>query len=142
MTIPSQLNDLLVQIETTSDYDEKCDLLIEFAGEFKECERSKYSHPYDRRHQVPGCESEVYLWVIRNSDQSYTFDVIVENPQGISAKALAQILKETLGNCSAEEIASIPDEVVYRIFGEGLSMGKGQGLMGMIRLLKQLVKEA
>lgn len=140
--IPQSLADLLEQIEGASDYDEKCDLLIEFAGDFKPFAEGKYVFPYDKRHQVPGCESEVYLWVEKKTSGGFNFDVAVENPQGISAKALAQILIESLSSCSAEQIALVPEEIVYRIFGEGLSMGKGQGLMGMIRLLKQLVKQA
>jgi cysteine desulfuration protein SufE len=60
----------------------------------------------------------------------------VENPQGISAKSFARILDEGLSGLSAQEIASIPDDIVYQVFGRGISMGKGQGLLGMIELVK------
>ena len=141
-SIPSELQEILALVEGANDYEEKCDLLIEFAGTFKPCDPNKYSYPYNKDHQVPGCESEVYLWVNKRDGGTFTFDVIVENPQGISAKALAQILIEGLRNSSADEIQAVPEDIVYRIFGSSLSMGKGQGLMGMIRLLKHLVKQA
>jgi sulfur transfer protein SufE len=141
-SLPSELQDILALVEGTQDYEEKCDLLIEFAGSFKPCDPNKYTYPYDKNHQVPGCESEVYLWVNKNAEGAFSFDVIVENPQGISAKALAQILIEGLRSANADAIQAIPEDTVYRIFGTSLSMGKGQGLMGMIRLLKHLVKQA
>jgi cysteine desulfuration protein SufE len=60
----------------------------------------------------------------------------VENPQGISAMALAEILRGSLSGAPLEEVAAVPADVVYRIFGRELSMGKSMGLMGMVNMVR------
>ena len=37
-----------------------------------------------------------------------------------------------------DQIAAVPDEVVYEIFGRELSMGKSMGLMNMLQMCKRL----
>ena len=49
--------------------------------------------------------------------------------------ALAAILQRASGS-SREDIAAIPEDLVYRIFGNELSMGKSLGLNNMLRVLK------
>ena len=53
----------------------------------------------------------------------------VENPSGVSAKALAAILDRTLSGLTPEEIAQIDASVVEKLFRQNISMGKGMGLM-------------
>jgi cysteine desulfuration protein SufE len=60
----------------------------------------------------------------------------VENPQGISAKAWAAVLDETLSGQPLEAVAKVPQDVVFQIFGRDVSMGKGQGLIGMLELVQ------
>ena len=60
----------------------------------------------------------------------------VENPQGLSAKAWGAILADTASGAPLEEVAAIDPEAIYQIFGRDLSMGKGQGLIGMLELVQ------
>jgi cysteine desulfuration protein SufE len=64
----------------------------------------------------------------------------VENPQGISAKALAAVLDEGLSGCSPDQVQLVSEDIVDQIFGKALSMGKGTGLRGMVRLIKGLAR--
>jgi sulfur transfer protein SufE len=64
----------------------------------------------------------------------------VENPSGVSAKALAAILESTLSGLSPEEIASVDPEIVEQIFRQNISMGKGMGLMSMVQAVRALAK--
>lgn len=59
----------------------------------------------------------------------------VENPQGISAMALATLLKEVTAGASIPSIAEIPESVVFELFGDELSMGKTMGLTGMVKMV-------
>ena len=70
-----------------------------------------------------------------------SFHFAVENPQGLSAKAWAVILDETLSGQPLEQVAKVPGDVVFDIFGRELSMGKGQGLLGMLDLVQFEVKQ-
>jgi len=65
-------------------------------------------------------------------DHTLKFHFAVENPQGISAKAMSVILDETASGAPLEEVAAIPCDIVYQFFGKDISMGKGQGLMGLV----------
>jgi cysteine desulfuration protein SufE len=50
--------------------------------------------------------------------------------------ALAEILRESLSGAPLDEVAEVPADVVYRIFGNELSMGKSLGLMGMVNMVR------
>lgn len=134
--MPEKLQQLLDELRAIDDRDLRFDLLIEFADRFVEVPESVAQRPFPEEHKAPACESEAYGWVIKNTDGSAKLHFAVENPQGISAKALAVILDETLSGSKPEEIQKITEELVYDIFGRSISMGKGQGLMGMVKIVK------
>jgi cysteine desulfuration protein SufE len=69
------------------------------------------------------------------------FHFAVENPQGISAKALAVLLGDTLSGAPPEQVAAVPQDIVYQVFGSELSMGKSMGLMGMVSMVANLAKK-
>jgi len=60
----------------------------------------------------------------------------VLNPQGLSAMAMSVILAETVSGQPLDQVASVSDDVVFKIFGKELSMGKGAGLMGILTLVR------
>ena len=97
---------------------------------------------YPANHRVPACESDAYIWATQLADGGYKFHFAVENPQGISAKAVAVLIDETLSGCTAEEIAKVSEDMIFTVFGKNISMGKGQGLMGMITLTKRLASQS
>ena len=66
----------------------------------------------------------------------------VENPSGISARALATILDKSLSGLPAAEIATVDCDIVERIFRRNISMGKGMGLMAMVDAVRTLAKRA
>jgi sulfur transfer protein SufE len=66
----------------------------------------------------------------------------VENPSGISARALAAILDRTLSGLPPEQVAQVSPEIVERIFRQNISMGKGLGLMSMVLAVRALAERA
>jgi cysteine desulfuration protein SufE len=84
---------------------------------------------------VPGCESEAYVWSEPQPTGTLAYHFAVENPQGISAMALAEMLRDTLSGAPLDEVAAVPADIVYRIFGRELSMGKSLGLMGVVNMV-------
>ena len=50
--------------------------------------------------------------------------------------ALARILDDSLSGEPLEQVARVPDDVVYTIFGRELSMGKSAGLIGMVQKVR------
>lgn len=141
--IPEKLKELLEEFRSIEDRDLKSELLIEYAERFSEVPEAIARRPFDEKNRVPACESEAFVFVeqkkIDNSESERPyFYFAVENPQGISAMALAVILGETLSGCCREEIAKIQEDLVFDIFGRELSMGKGLGLKSMISLVKEI----
>ena len=92
---------------------------------------------------MPGCESEAYLWAERLAagGGGLKFHFAVENPQGISARAMAVILDETLSGEDPRAVAAVSADVVYDLFGRELSMGKSMGLMGMVAMVQNSAKK-
>ena len=118
------------------------DLLLSYADQFKEVPAEVAVRPFSKSHQIPQCESDAYAWAMRQPDGTLKLHFAVENPSGISAKALAAILDRTLSGLTPEEIAGIDQEIVERIFRQNISMGKGMGLMSMVEAVRSLAKSA
>lgn len=121
---------------------ERTELLLSYADKFREVPASVAVRPFDRSALVPHCESEAYVWAVPNPDGTLKLHFAVENPSGISAKALAAILDRTLSGQPPEEIAKVDPGIVEKIFRQNISMGKGMGLMSMVQRVQQLAKRA
>ena len=135
MSRPERLERLLLQLEGL-DRDSRIQMLIDIADQFRPVPPRIAFRPYPADHRVPGCESEAYVWAEPNGDGTLTFHFAVENPQGISAMALAAILGGSLSGVPLDEVMAVPADIVYRIFGRELSMGKSLGLMGMVNMVR------
>ena len=98
--------------------------------------------PFDTSHQVPQCESDAYAWAVKQPDGTLTLHFAVENPSGVSAKALAAILEKTLSGLTPADIEAVSPEIVEQIFRQNISMGKGMGLMGMVNAVRALAARA
>ena len=138
MALPPKLQAILDDLTGATDRDERFDMLIDFSDQFESVPPSIATRPFAEEHKVPGCESEVYVWVTPNEDGTLKVYYAVENPQGISAKATAVILDSGLSGERPEAFADVNEDIALKIFGGTLSMGKGQGLMSMIGATKAL----
>lgn len=139
--IPQKLSEFLETLSMFSDESQRIDLLISYADGFKTVTEEIAQRPYPDENKVPFCESGAYVWVKKYIDGTLKFYFAVENPQGISAKALAVILDKTLSGEKPEALLNLPDDLVYKIFGQGLSMGKNMGLTGMMQMIQRKSKE-
>ena len=128
---PAPLKELLEDFAFV-DRPERMELLIEFADEFDEVPGDVAARPFPEANHVTRCESQAYVFPRENADGTLKYYFAVENPQGLSAKAWAVIMDRTLSGQPLEQVAAIDAEVIFKIFGKELSMGKGQGLMGML----------
>ena len=50
--------------------------------------------------------------------------------------ALSAILGDALSGASLDQVAAVPSDVIYRVFGSELSMGKSLGLMGIVNMVR------
>ncbi len=135
--IPPELTELLDEFQFL-DRDSKAELLIELAERFEGVPEEIATRPYPEEHKVPSCESDAYVFCEALADGTLQFHFAIENPQGISAKAFAQIIRETLSHQPLALVLNVSDEIVLDIFGQGISMGKGLGLRSMIQVVKAL----
>ena len=133
--LPASLADLVADFEFV-DRGLRAEMLIEYADRFREVPSTIATRPYPERARAPRCESEAYVFAVARADGTLDLQFAVENPQGLSAKAWAVILAETLSGQPLDVVAAVPGDVLYRIFGRDLSMGKGMGLLGMLELVQ------
>ena len=136
-----KLTDFLAELSSLTDRDERMEFLIELAEAYSPVPERIASKPYGEEHLVPGCQSEAYVFTEPLPDGTLRYYFAVENPQGISAKAMAAVLDETLSGAGPEEVLAAPSDMVYEIFGRNIAMGKGQGLMGMLFMVQALTKQ-
>jgi cysteine desulfuration protein SufE len=141
MAVPAKLTDTLETLEMVPDRGERIQLLIDIAGRFEEVPTRLARRPFAAEHQVPACESEAYVFGEERPDGSLDFHFAVENPQGISAKAMAVILGDALSGAPPEQVAEVSQDIVYQVFGRELSMGKSMGLMSMVGMVAAIAKK-
>ena len=142
MAVPQKLQAVLDLFATFSDPADRTSLLLSYADQFKEVPREVATRPFGPEHLVPHCESEAYVWALKQPDGTLKLHFAVENPSGVSAKALAAILDKTLSGLPAADVERISPEIVEQIFRQNISMGKGMGLMSMVQAVRSLAHAA
>ena len=142
MDLPPKLSELINDFKLIQDKNERMDMLLYYSEQFVEVPSEIASRPFADNHKVPACESQAYVWSRLNDDGAMKFYFAVENPQGISAKAMAAILDETISGELPENIVKIESDLVYDLFGRNMSMGKSAGLTSLVNIVKGHAIEA
>ena len=140
--LPEKLTQTIEALSLVSDRAERIQTLIDLAERFHEVPPEIARRPFSSLNEVPACESEAYVFKERRPDGTLAFHFAVENPQGVSAKALAVILEGALSGAPTEQVAAVEPDIVYKIFGPELSMGKSMGLMSMVGMVQAEAKKA
>jgi cysteine desulfuration protein SufE len=131
--IPAKLQEQIDNVTMFEDRQERIEALIALADEYRRDPLPDV--PRDAEHRVPACESEVYV-DSKPEGEGLRYRFAVDNPQGMSAMAMARILDEGLSGEPLDQVARVSEEIVYSIFGRELSMGKSAGLIGMVQKIK------
>ena len=137
-----KLEEVVELLGMLPDRADRIQMLIDTARRFRDVPPEVARRPFSEDHRVPACESEAFFWAVPQDDGTLKFHFAVENPQGISAKAMAVILDETLSGQPLDEVAAVRQDVVYDVFGRELSMGKSMGLMSMVAMVATSAKKA
>ncbi|HET9264390.1 MAG TPA: SufE family protein [Vicinamibacterales bacterium] len=140
--MPKKLDQLLDTFDMFPDPADRTGMLLSYSDQFREVPSEIATRPFPADHQVPQCESDAYVWAVKRPDSTLQLYFAVENPSGVSARALAAILDRTLSGRPASEIAQVSTDIVERIFRQNISMGKGMGLMSMVQAVQALAKMA
>lgn len=130
---PLRLQEQIDMLEMFPDRADRIDALVALGSRYDAAQFADV--PRAEANRVPGCESEVYLSV-EPMGLGLRFKFAVDNPQGISAMALAQLLDEGLSGEALEQVADVSEDLVFEVFGRELSMGKSMGLTGMVRMVR------
>jgi cysteine desulfuration protein SufE len=138
--MPKVLQDAIEDIEMAGDSDRPL-YLIDYSDRFESVPPEIASKPYPEFNHVKDCESDAYVFPEERPDGTLTFHFAVNNPQGVSARAFSKILKDAIDGQPADVINAIPEDIVTRLFGKGISMGKGIGLRGILNMVKYFANE-
>ena len=122
-------------------------MLIEYSDQFTSVPEHIAQRPFSEENHVPHCESDSYVFAEKTGEQDgvplMKFHFAVENPFGVSARALATILDSTISGLPATQIAKMPiEDLVPTLFTKNISMGKGQGLLGIAAMTKAFAQRA
>jgi cysteine desulfuration protein SufE len=133
--MPPKLIEQLEEIDLYPDRADRIEMLIAIGEEFQNPSQDEF--PRNDSCRVPGCESEAFVAMDRDGH----LKIAIDNPQGISAMAMAQIILQGFSGATPEQVRLVPEEIVYRVFGRELSMGKSMGLTGMVGMAKRAFLE-
>lgn len=139
---PEKLATTLQDFSFITDRNERAEYLIQIADRFDEVKvpENISTAPHPKENNVPACESDAYVWAEENADGTLQFYFDVLNPQGLSAMAMSVILGDALSGQPPEKVAEVSNDIVFKIFGKEVSMGKGQGLMGIVNMVTAAAK--
>lgn len=137
---PEKLEMILEDFEDITDRNERAEMLIHYGDQFHEVPPEIAERPFPEENRIEACESQAYVWAKPQPDGTLKFYFAVENPQGLSAKALSYILDETLSGAPPQQVAEVSPDVVYQLFGNDLSMGKGAGLTGIVTRVREIAR--
>jgi cysteine desulfuration protein SufE len=120
-------------------------MLVDYSDLFTGVPERIAKRPYPEVARVPHCESESFVFVENldpgTRDPRLHYHFAVENPFGVSARALSAVLDQTVNGLRASEIAAMPiDDLVPTLFTRNISMGKGQGLLGIASMVKAFAR--
>lgn len=142
MSNPERLNKILSRIRSAGTRAARIHILVGIARRYRGVPEHVAKPPYAPEHQIPGCESRVFWFTEPRPDGTLDYHYAVENPHGISAMALAVILREALSGAPLEQVAAISTDVVYEIFGSDISMRRSMGLQGMVGVSVAAARQA
>ncbi len=137
--IPAPLAALVAEFEGLARA-QRMEQLIAWADEFVGVPAEVARAPHPESARAARCESEAYVFAVDNPDGTLAFHFAVGSLHALSAKAWAVILARTCSGQPLEQVANVPEETIYRVFGRELSMGKEQGLAGMLDLVKHAAR--
>ena len=129
--MPKKLQDLLETFDMFPDPADRTGMLLSYSDQFREVPKEVASRPFPKDHQVPQCESDAYVWALKQPDGTLKLYFAVELRR-----------EGKLVGLPAAEIANVSCDIVERIFRRNISMGKGMGLMSMVQAVQTLAKNA
>ena len=138
--LPAPLAAVVAEFEG-ADRGMRTEMLIEYADQFETVPATVASRPYPESARAPRCESEAFVFATDRPDGTLDLWFAVENPQGLSARAWGAIMKDTLAGQPLDQVARVPQDTIFKIFGREISMGKGQGLIGMLELVQHEARQ-
>ena len=141
MGYPAKLQSV-IDMFAMFDTPDRTNMLLSYSDQFREVPPEVATRPFDKSHQIPQCESDAYAWAMKQPDGTLKLHFAVENPSGVSARALAAILDKTLSGLTPDEIAQVDSAIVEKLFRQNISMGKGMGLMSMVEAVRSLARAA
>ncbi len=122
------------------DRSRRIQMLIDIGETYRVVPAEIAAPPYPQDRKVPACESQAYVWAVEQGP-GLKFYFAVENPQGVSAKATAALIDRTCSGAPIEQVAAIPPDIIYEIFGAELSIGKNLGLTNMLAMCRHEAKK-
>lgn len=140
--VPEKLRSLLEMFSMMEDRQARIDALIDLADTFEPVPHRIAAPPYPESARVPSCESQAFAFVEPTGAGALRYHFAVENPQGVSAMAMAAIIDQTLSGEDPLLVRNTPTDIIYALFGRELSMGKSAGLMGMVQMVRALTARA
>ena len=137
VSIPEKLQEIIEVFEFTPERTERYQLLIDFADKFRPVKEEIASRPFPESNRVPSCESQAYVFYEERPDGLLNFHFAVENPNGVSAKAISAIMQDVASGAPLDEILAIDPDIVFKFFNrDQLGMARSEGLRGIIKFVK------
>ena len=136
-SIPEKLQDIIEVFEFTPDRNDRYQLLIDYADKFRPVQEHIATRPFPEDHRVPSCESQAYVFAEERSDGLLNFHFAVENPNGISAKAISAIMHDVASGAQLDEILAIEPEIIFKFFNrDQFGIARSEGLRGIIKFVR------
>ena len=77
-----KLQTLFETFDEFPDPADRTDMLLSYADQFKEVPPEVATRPFPEKNHIPQCESDAYIWALKQPDSTLKLHFAVENPSG------------------------------------------------------------
>ncbi len=138
--IPAKLARLLEVFRAIRDPADRIMTLIEFAGQYLDPPASVAQRPFPAANRIRGARDPIYLWAAPDEEKNLRYYFCVEHADGISTRALAVILQETLSGAPLNAVSNVSPSIVDTIFGVELSAERRETLRAMVEAVRDTAR--
>jgi hypothetical protein len=120
--VPEKLQNVIDMFQMFDPAD-RTTMLLSYADQFKEVPPEIARRPFDKSHQVPQCESDAYVWALKQPDDTMKLYFAVGEPVRASPRRRSR--RSSTGHCRDSPRPKSPRshcDIVERIFRPNISM--------------------
>lgn len=121
----------------------RLELLLDYANDLPALPEALHAERDAGLGRVPECQAPVYLFTRVEQNGQPRVHLYIDAPEEApTVRGFASLLLQTLDGAAPEEVAAVPDDLLFRLgIGQALGMTRQRGLSAVLYRIKHAVAQ-